>query len=108
MVAQFSPSSCADAETPLVMTTSVAISIAETHASELSAKNAGGQMKISGSEDALQSFPVNWRELGHGRSSRHWRGMFFDADPVRAAPQCAVVFVTGVFQHFGQRAMLFR
>jgi hypothetical protein len=31
------------------------------------------ELKTSRNKDALQSFPVNWRELGHGRSSRHRR-----------------------------------
>src|SRR5712671_6681091 len=36
------------------------------------------ELKTSRNNDALQSFPVNWREFGHGRSSRHRRGMFLN------------------------------
>lgn len=66
------------------------------------------ELKTNRDEDALQSFPVNWPELGLGRSSRDRRGMFLDGNPVGTLPARAVVFIAGVLQNFGQRAVFFR
>jgi hypothetical protein len=66
------------------------------------------KLKTSGEKHSLQSFPVNWRGFGHGRSSRNRRGMFFNANPVGTLPARAVVYGTGALQNFGQCALLFR
>ena len=50
------------------------------------------ELKTGREKDALQSFPVNWRELGHGRSSRHgWEcfSMPIQSGLRHSAPACS-------------------